>query len=61
MAWLRELGRQCQKECGRAAVVELLTNRNASIGVFCRPCGTRALKQRQAHEEQEYQRQQELG
>lgn len=37
MAWLRKFSRRCEKTfCNRAGSWEVVNDRNASLGVFCR-------------------------
>lgn len=37
MAWLRKFSRRCEKTyCSRAGSWEVVNDRNASLGVFCR-------------------------
>lgn len=49
MAYLKELP-DCYAGCGRQAAVELLNVRDASMGLFCRRCGHRKLKELQHRE-----------
>jgi len=49
MAYLRSLVVKC-RDCPRAAVEELITNRNARMGSFCRRHGARAMRELQRRE-----------
>lgn len=51
MAYLRNLVQRCD-ECSAVATAELVNNRNAVIGRFCRRHASRALRRVQADERQ---------
>lgn len=49
MAYLRDIAVKCAR-CLRPATVELLNNRNAVIGRYCKRCGAAALRDQQGRE-----------
>ena len=52
MAYLHEMKRLCQRCHTRQAVVELFTQRNDLIGVYCRECGNHELARQKEFEAQ---------
>lgn len=45
MAHIRELGQKCQRHPEKRATCEVFNDVNASLGVFCGPCGKSRLKE----------------
>jgi hypothetical protein len=54
MAYMRSIERQCK--CGKRATVEVLNNRNARMGEYCKACAAQKVRELNKREQDEIQR-----